>query len=226
MLQSFRLDHISWASQTLPELIWWDVLADKVSHRFAAKVAEEIAKHFKGRGNSHRWWAFVSDYSQLTDEDSNGLKEHFLQTGLSTRIAESLADFLDLYPKCPLSRLFDRRPTGIVDVGYLAKFETRMKELENKRSRNAVLIQAQVLYIGAVLGKLRVKQGLALADFPEVEHYPKTERSLVVGASICAAVNGIAGRMLPKYSEDTWVQYFWGRSLDLHPLDFRHLEKE
>ena len=76
------------------------------------------------------------------------------------------------------------------------------------------------------LGRLHVKQGLALADFPEVEHYPDTEKSLAVGASICSAVNMLAGSMLPKYAEDAWVQYFWKRSLDLHPLDFRHLEKQ
>lgn len=224
MLQSFQFDHISWASQTLPELIWWDVLADSVSRRFAAIVAEQIAKYFKGRADPNRWWAFISDYSQLSDEDADGLKEHFSRTGISTRMTKSLADFLELYPECPLSRLVEQKPTGIVDVGYLARFENRMEKLEDKRSRNGVLVQAQVLYMGFILGKLRVKQGLALADFPEVENYPKTEKSMAVGASICAAVNGIAGRMLPKYGEDLWVQYFWKRSFDLHPLDFRKLE--
>ena len=87
-----------------------------------------------------------------------------------------------------------------------------------------MLIQAQALYLGFVLGKLFVKRGLALADFPEVEHYPKTERSRTVGASICSAVNMLAGTSLPKYHEDTWVQYFWKRSLDLRPLNFSKLE--
>jgi hypothetical protein len=224
MLQSFRFDHISWASHTLPELIWWDVLADKVSHRFAAKVAGEIAGYFKGRNNTDRWWAFVSDYSRLTDRDLDGLKAHLLRKGVSEQMMEGLADFLDIFPECPISRLSDRRPTGIVDVAYLSRFEIRMEELEDKRSRNGVLIQAQALYMGFALGKLRVKRGLALADFPEVEHYPKTEKSLAVGASICAAVNGIAGRMLPKYTEDAWVQYYWRRGLDLRPLGFRYLE--
>jgi hypothetical protein len=31
---------------------------------------------------------------------------------------------------------------------------------------------------------------------------------------------------LPKYPDDSWVQYFWRRSLELHPLDFRHLERK
>lgn len=210
----------------MPELIWWDVLADTVSHRFAAKVAEEIGQHFKGKENRDCWWAFISDYSRLTDEDANGLREHLLRKGILSQLMESLVDFLDLYPACPISRLSDRRPTGIVDIAYLARFENRLKELEDKRSRNGVLIQAQALYLGFILGKLRVKRGLALADFPEVQNYPNSEKSLKVGAAVCASVNMVAGKMLPKYSEDSWVQYFWKRSLDLRPLDFRKLETD
>jgi hypothetical protein len=219
-------DYISWASHTLPELIWWDVLADKASHRFAATVAEKIARYFKGRDNRDCWWAFISDYSRLTDEDAAGLRRHLLREGVFHELTEGLADFLDLYPECPLSRLSDERPLGIVDIGYLAQFENRMRELEDKRSRNGVLIQAQALYLGFILGKLFVKKGLALADFPEVQNYPNSEKSLRVGAAICSSVNMVAAKMLPKYPKDDWVQYFWKRSLDLRPIDFRQLESE
>jgi hypothetical protein len=219
-----RPDYVSWSSHTMPELIWWDVLADKSSHRFAPKVAEEIAAYFKGRDNRDRWWAFVSDYSQHTDEDMDGLRHHLSGKGVLRQLTEDLADFLDLYPTCPISRFCYRKPTGIVDVAYLARFEERMRELEDKRSRNAVLMQAQALYLGFILGKLFVKRGLALADFPEVQNYPNSEKSLKVGAAVCASVNMVAGKMLPKYPDDSWVQYFWKRSLDLRPLDFRQLE--
>ena len=80
------------------------------------------------------------------------------------------------------------------------------------------------IYMGFILGKLHVQRGMALADFPEVENYPHTERSKQVGASICATVNMLAGTMLPKYPEDRWVQYFWQRNLERRPLNFSHLE--
>lgn len=225
MLQAFQFDHVSWASHTLPELIWWDVIADKISHRFAAKVAGEIGEYFKGAENRKHWWAFISDYSQLSEDRAGGLRQHLSRTNVLSPLRESLTDFLDLYPKCPISSLLDGRPSGVVDVGYLIRFENRLEKLQDKRSRSGVLIQAQALYLGFVLGKLRVKKGLALADFPEVEHYPNTEKSKIVGASICATVNMLAGTMLPRYQEDSWVQYFWKRSLDLRPLNFGQLEK-
>ena len=226
MLQAFKFDHISWSSHTMPELIWWDVIADRVSHRFAAKVGEEIGTYFKGKDDRDHWWAFISDFDHLTDAGATGLREHLSRQNLLPQLTESLSDFLNLYPNCPISKLLDQRPSGIVDVGYLLRFEDRVRELEDKRSRNGVLTQAQAIYLGFVLGRLKVKRGLALADFTEVEHYPNTEQSLRVGASICAAVNMLAGRMLPTYKDDAWVQYFWKRNLDLRPLDFRDLETD
>jgi hypothetical protein len=79
-----------------------------------------------------------------------------------------------------------------------------------------VLIQAQAICMAFVSDRLRVKQGLALAEFPEVicAWIPFLE----VGASICAAVNMLAADSLPKYPEDTWVQYFWRRSCEVQPV--------
>lgn len=223
ILQKLQFEYTSWSSQTMPELIWWDVLIDRGSLRFAARVAEEIAGYFKAKNNRERWWAFISDFSTLSDEDSHELRAHLARVNLLPQLAKSLGDFLYLYPGCPLSKLLERESTGLLDVAYLSRFEDRLHELDDKRSRNGVLIQAQAIYMAFVSGRFRVKQGLALADFPEVERYPDTERSLEVGASICATVNMLAGDSLQKYTEDTWVQYFWRRSFELHPLSFRHL---
>jgi hypothetical protein len=215
-------DFTSWSSQTLPELVWWDVLVDRVSPRFATRVAEEIAKHFKTKDKVKCWWAFISDYAQLGKDEMQDLKEHLKRANVMAQLVEALVDFVNLYPACPISQFLDQPPTGIADPSYLQRFTGRMRELENKRSRNGVLVQAQAIYMGFVLGKLSVMKGLALADFPEVEKHPSTELSKKVGASICALVNMLAGNMLPKFQEDAWVQYFWQRSLDLRPLDFSH----
>jgi hypothetical protein len=218
-----KWEYISWSSQTMPELIWWDVLADKVSLRFSAMVAAEIAKYFRAKNKQDRWWAFISDYSHISDEDAQELKAHLTEINVLSQMAASLSDFLYLYPNCPISKLFDLRPTGLVDAGYLPRFENRLSALEDKRSRSGVLIQAQAIYMAFISGRLHVKSDLALADFSEVEYYPSTEKSLKVGASICAAVNMLAGNALPKYPDDAWVQYFWKRSLELRPLDFSPL---
>jgi len=225
MLQMFQFDYVSWLSQTMPELVWWGVLIDMGSLRFAARVAEELAGYFKQANNREHWWAFLSDYSDLPEESAHNVAEHLMKANLLTDLQACLSDFLNLYPACPITRVLDVRPSGLVDIAYLSQFENRLRVLEDKRSRDGVLIQAQAVYMAFVSGRLRVMQGLALADFPEVIRYPETERSLQVGASICATVNMLAGNTLPRFREDTWVQYFWKRSLELHPLNFRHLEQ-
>ena len=148
----------------MPELVWWDVLIDRASNRFAASVAEEIGKYFKVADKRRCWWAFISDYTQLGADDMHGLKEHMRRANILAQLVDSLVDFLDLYPECPISRFLDQPPAGIVDVSYLQHFENRIQVLEDKRSRSGVLVQAQAVYMGFVLGKLHVKRGLALVS--------------------------------------------------------------
>ena len=226
MLQMFQFEDVSWLRQTLPELIWWDVLIEQASLRFAARVVEIIAAYFKQMDNYSRQWSFISDYSDIAEETAQGLAESLTKAGMLNEMQVYLSDFLDLYPACPIARVLNLHPAGIVDLGYLIEFEERLRVLEDKRSRDAVLVQAQAVYMGFASERLHVMEGLALADFPQVVNYPDTERSVQVGASICATVNMLAGNNLPKFREDDWVQYFWRRSLELHPLDLGHLERE
>lgn len=226
MLQMFQFEDVSWLSQTMPELVWWDVLIEQASLRFAAHVVEIIATYFKQMNNHDHQWSFLSDYSDMPEETAHGLAESLTKAGMLYEIQACLSDFLDLYPACPIARVLDLHPTGIVDIGYLAEFEERLRVLENKRSRDAVLVQAQAVYMGFASERLHVMEGLALADFPQIVNYPGTERSVEVGASICATVNMLAGNNLPKFREDGWVLYFWRRSLELHPLNLGHLERE
>jgi hypothetical protein len=108
LLQTFQLDHISWSSQTMPELVWWDVLIDTASHRFAARVAEEIARYFRVNDNRDRWWAFISDYSHLSDESALELRAYLAEVNILSQLTESLGDLLNLVP-----RLSDLKVVGL-----------------------------------------------------------------------------------------------------------------
>lgn len=217
------MKNASYARQSLPELIWWDVLAQAASEQYAINLAGEIGKFLKDHPQPKCWWAFISDYKQLTDVEFQNLKDHLDKVGMLAQLQAGLTDFLNLYPECPLSRFLSATPTGAVDLKFLTEFEDRFDELGDKRSRAGVLMQAQAVYMGFVMDRLKVVEGLALADFPEVANYPGTERSKQVGAGICAQVNFMAGMMLPEYIDDEWVIYFWRRSFELRPFKYDHL---
>lgn len=217
------LKGISYTRQALPELVWWDVIIDKLSHQFAADLAVKIASHFKEKDKTQTWWSFISDYKQLNDSDFNDLKEDLHEHKMLQILQSALDDFLNLYPECPLVGFLESRPSGAVDISYLSRFENRMSILEDKRSSAGILIQSQVVYMGFVIGKLFVKEGLGLANLQEIEKYPDTELSLQVGASVCAAVNTFAEQMLPEYEENFWLKYFWHRNTELRPIKMDHI---
>lgn len=214
---------INYGRRVLPELIWWDSIIDKKSHRFAADLAATIATHFKERNKTEVWWGFTSDYYQLNNSDFDELKKLLHEHNMLLPLQDALKDFLGLYPECPLIGFLDVCPSGAVDIAYLSQFEKRMADAEDKRSRIGILIQSQVVYMGFVIGKLFVKKGLGLANFPEIEKYPDTEPSLQVGALVCAAVNLFSGQMLPEYQNNNWLKYFWERSFELRPIKMDHL---
>lgn len=218
-----QMKNTSYARQTLPELIWWDVLAEEVSPQFAIDVASAIGEHFKERKEKH-WWAFITDYRALNESEFENLKRHLDSKKMLKPLQNALDDFLQLYPECPLALFLPRKPAGAIDINYLKRFEERFDLLGDKRSRAGVLMQAQAVYLGFAMDRLKVFKGLALADFPEVTNYPSTERSKQVGAAICAQVNMMAGMMLPDYVDDEWVIYFWKRSFELRPFRYDHLE--
>ena len=77
-------DFVNWLSQTLPELVWWDVLSDGVSRPFASTVAEEICNYFRPKDNRNCWWSFISNYDQLSENDTRGLKDHLKRANVPT----------------------------------------------------------------------------------------------------------------------------------------------
>jgi hypothetical protein len=84
---------VSYARQTLPQLVWWDVLASQISPQFAINLAREIASHFKNREIKNCWWAFISDYNKLSHEEFDSLKDDLNKADLLKQLQDDLKDF-------------------------------------------------------------------------------------------------------------------------------------
>jgi hypothetical protein len=64
-----------------------------------------------------------------------------------------------------------------------------VRVLFDKEERETVLTAATCIGLAFDSGKLKVQQGLALAQFPEIERYPTTELSKKIASSIRATIN-------------------------------------
>ena len=96
----------------------------------------------------------------------------------------------------------------------LEEIKRVLASIFDRRSVEATFFQANAVYIGFILGKLVVSSDVSLAKFPEVQHYPKTEISMQVAASVRATVNSIIGNEILK-TELAWPVYFWNHGLEL-----------
>jgi len=84
-----------------------------------------------------------------------------------------------------------------------------------------MLVQATAVWIAFDSDKLKVASHLALADFPKIEEYPKTERSLQVAASIRAVLNPMFSDTKWMASDTDWPIAFWNRGLEVEPCEDR-----
>lgn len=222
-MNQFNMSPVSFYRRALPELIWWDVIADQVSLRFSITLSEAIGSFFKERKPSLPiWGAFISEYKGLTEEIFDDLKTHLDNEGLLKPTQDALDNFFRLYPKCPLIPLLDAPPSQGIDIAYLGRFEKRLEELEYKRSKAAVMMQSHAIYTGFVTGKLKVFKGIRLGNLNELKDYPNTEESKAVGGSVCAAINAFTHNLTPEFKKGTWAVYFWERSYEFRPLKWDH----
>jgi hypothetical protein len=82
-----------------------------------------------------------------------------------------------------------------------------------------MLVQATATWLAFDSGKLKVKEGLALASFPEIEKYPETELSQKVGSGVRSTLNMLFGSAELCNSAE-WPDYFWNRGLEVSKCEF------
>lgn len=209
---------------TLPELVWLALIENMHGLQIAAGIAGKIGQYVQDSKSNCRF-IDLSEMHDVTESEWNNLRA-YLETHRSLGIfLSAIQDFVVLYPECPLISLFEKPPTTLINSNFLDSFEKLFKELTYKRGRQAVLMQANAIYLLGCQGKLFMAPGMSLGNFEELKNYPNTDESKKVGASVCSA----SGMLLNMKSTDetskwSWPDYFWKRNLDLKPITFHHIK--
>jgi hypothetical protein len=205
-MAEFGISDARWIDQMVPEFIWLALLHERRTYAGGAEIARVTAKAAR-EIVGHGWFAGMSSFVRIPEAARSAFRTALDDYGVLQDLLIGLWPLHADYPQHPLSFLFDDLVRG-----DRAELKTLLGSLlESRTSTNAMRAQATALYLAFDAGTLKIPPSSGLVDFPEVQHYPKTEDSQRVGSLVRAALNGIA-LMLPK---SEWPAYFWRRGMEL-----------
>lgn len=223
---------VSWTRTLIPELLWIALLHQHLGTKRGASVAVAVARaaaravlgereDAKFAKAPKQWFASISSFSSLSKEEQTRVVNDLRGSDHYSDTVRALAPLAALYPDSPMSFLFEE--TQLSPTDDISRVKTALEACFDKYSTEATFLAATAVLIGFTTNKLRVFEGLALANFPAVEQYPHTEESKIVAASIRATVLNIG----PFASEPSqWWVRFWDRNIELEGCLLRDVEHD
>ncbi|MEZ4740849.1 MAG: hypothetical protein R3B45_00100 [Bdellovibrionota bacterium] len=214
------MKNVSYHRSGIPEIIWMGLLNERFGIARGAEIAAKFAENAKELDAENRWAAPMTAIHDAFVNQSKELISGLDKKGILQDLRDGLHDFTVCYPENPLKIIFETQPSTLKDERYLSQYKEVFSSFFEKRGRPAIMMQANAIYMAFIQDKLKVNKGLALADFPEIEKYPNTEKSKQVGASICAALNMMFAHQVGTTHEG-WKSYFWNQGFILEPLQIQ-----
>jgi hypothetical protein len=214
-----EIEEVSWVRTGIPEYLWLALAHQQLGDRPAVEAVSALARVCRRSHQDHTNQPFsaTSSYISLSEDVNSDVRAALASGGHLFELQKCLRILASLYPSCPLKLLYTDLPD--TDVNASLKYLRDIVEaLYDRSSLLCVKVQATVVYLAFDAGLLRVKEGLALAQFPEIEDYPLTEISKRVAGSIRATINMFMGQdiFVPKAG---WPKEFWNRSYALSPCE-------
>jgi hypothetical protein len=211
---------VGWKENILPELIWVALINEKYGPRDGAelclKVAQAAIEAVSDPDKKQKpLYAGASSFALLNDAEQNKMVELLDKKSKLWPVRAALQPLVFFYPECPMSFLFRdnaaNRNDGTPDIQVIKRI---LDAHFNRWDKPATMVQANAVYIAFVTGKLKVFEGLSLANFPAIQNFPETEESLQVAGAVRGTVSTFFGGEA-DYLRTSWPSYFWNRGLEL-----------
>lgn len=216
---SDRLKFAKWSDDLLPNLVWIGLLFDLFGERKAVNICETFIETVHSiLGNQDRKiLPFISEYSSITEGQMNKIKESLAEKNILNEILEGLYPLISLYSKCPLKFLYgnnDMEKYKIEVNKSLLIMKRAVKNLLNRKSRGAMLVQTIAVYIMGITGRLMFAKGQSPGDIEEIFKYPNTEESKKVASGIRATLGAIR-TLYDNQEAIKWSTYFWNHGYEI-----------
>lgn len=211
------LKEISWVKTMLPELLWIALIQEYHGHHEGVALITRFTRIAQKCSplEKKRIFATISSLGKLTKGEQACLQSELAASGDLFEIQKAILPLIAFYPECPLGFLYTNKPTLTrEEKRNLERLKTLVEGLYDKTSRDTMMVQATAIWLAFDSGALKVFEGLALANFTEIEKYPHTELSEKVAASIRSSIYIFFTE--PHYpASSDWPRYFWSRGLEI-----------
>src|ERR1700722_12511742 len=152
------LGEVSYRKNILPELLWIDVLAQKVGYKRATELTVAIAH--AAEPHIKEFPCFVSSFVDLPVD-----KQNEITASLNDRseISQLLSPLVVLYPECPLAFFCtpeDRKADTVeASIEYVSEVVSGVLD---RMSRKATMMQSCAVFLALSTGRLTVFKGQSL----------------------------------------------------------------
>jgi hypothetical protein len=216
---SNRLKLTKWSDDLLPNLVWIGLLFDALGEKKAVYVCENFVNTIRDilGEKDKRNLSFISEYSSIKNENIERLKESLSEKKLLNVLQKSLYPLVSLYGECPLKFLYDKNALEKfrIDIDKsLAIMKRVVKNILNKRSIEAMLVQTTAVYIMGITGKLKILKDQSLGNIETILDYPNTDESRKVAAGVRAALAGMRS-LYDNKNAAKWCTYFWNHGYEI-----------
>lgn len=222
-LQLWNLHEVSWADQTMPELLWLALLNDAHGVAEGTNLAKAVAQHAcrVAKRDGKKWFGCISAFASLSVAEQRELCMSLDEKGELSLLMMALDPLCHLYPECPLSFVVEYGVREPADKNVqLDCLKRVVLPLYDKTSSESTFVLASAFYIAFVLDILKVHPSTVLAKFPEVQDYPESKVSRQIAAAMRAGISAFVDGVLDDKSSK-WAAYFWNRGLALEPCELK-----
>lgn len=203
----------SYEEKGIPQIIWIALLNKKFGLKTGTSISLEFVQIIDSLELKKEVPYNISWFSNIKTEDISKIKYDLKLAQVFDKIRDGLGPLLNVYPKCPLSKIFGFQNHTDDDISIIKE---TLIELYDKHSRESTFALANTVYYMGMCKKLHIVKHSHLENLENLIHYPKTEESKTIASMIRATTNMLLSDRTIENSKE-WVHYFWNRGLELEP---------
>lgn len=204
----------------LPEIIWMGLVNDE----FGIQQGTEIIARFceiayaTCPDQGVQVYTFAGDYSCIGPECQARIVSELQKEGLLRPLSVALAPLAQLYDGFPLGFLMDDKCKAS-DKDLVSIMRVCVERHSDKYKTPSLVIQADVLYVQGLIGKLLFPKDMEVPDLNSLIERPNSDAAAKTAAFVRSGVLNMLATPDGLRKND-WGSRFWNQNLSIDACEF------